>query len=51
MQCCASRSPPLGAVHFPVSSEGCLNMALSNTMAYTSAASQGKSNLLICPSM
>jgi len=26
-------------------------MALSNTMAYTSAASQGKSNLLICPSM
>ncbi|KAG1939927.1 RNA-binding protein [Pimephales promelas] len=35
-----TESPPLGAVHFPVSSEGCLNMALSNTMAYTSAASQ-----------
>ncbi|KAL1251072.1 hypothetical protein QQF64_018868 [Cirrhinus molitorella] len=35
-----TESPTLGAVHFPVSSEGCLNMALSNTMAYTSAASQ-----------
>ncbi|XP_056303726.1 RNA-binding protein 20 [Danio aesculapii] len=35
-----NESPALTAVHFPVSSEGCLNMALSNTMAYTSAASQ-----------
>ncbi|XP_050951634.1 RNA-binding protein 20 isoform X2 [Labeo rohita] len=35
-----TESPTLAAVHFPVSSEGCLNMALSNTMAYTSAASQ-----------
>ncbi|TRY97001.1 hypothetical protein DNTS_001433 [Danionella cerebrum] len=35
-----TESPALGAVHFPVSSEGCLNMALNNSMAYTSAASQ-----------
>ncbi|XP_043078167.1 RNA-binding protein 20 isoform X1 [Puntigrus tetrazona] len=38
-----TESPTLGAVHFPVSSEGCLNMALSNTMAYTSTASQDAS--------
>ncbi|XP_051980155.1 RNA-binding protein 20-like [Xyrauchen texanus] len=35
-----TESPTLGAVHFPASSEGCLNMALSNTMAYSAAASQ-----------
>lgn len=36
----------VGGVHFPVSSEGCLNMALSNTMAYSSAAGQGESNIV-----
>ncbi|XP_051550807.1 RNA-binding protein 20-like [Myxocyprinus asiaticus] len=35
-----TESLTLGAVHFPVSSEGCLNMALSNTMAYSAAAGQ-----------
>ncbi|KAA0712366.1 RNA-binding protein 20 [Triplophysa tibetana] len=35
-----TESPMVGGVHFPVSSEGCLNMALSNTMAYSSAPGQ-----------
>ncbi|XP_055073930.2 RNA-binding protein 20 [Misgurnus anguillicaudatus] len=35
-----TESQTVGGVHFPVSSEGCLNMALSNTMVYSSAAGQ-----------
>ncbi|XP_048104876.1 LOW QUALITY PROTEIN: RNA-binding protein 20 [Alosa alosa] len=33
-----------GATHYPTTSEGCLNAALANTMAYSSAASQDVSS-------
>uniref|UniRef100_A0A671S7X2 RNA binding motif protein 20 n=1 Tax=Sinocyclocheilus anshuiensis TaxID=1608454 RepID=A0A671S7X2_9TELE len=39
-----STTPNVDCIRY-MSSEGCLNMALSNTMAYTSAASQGKTQI------
>ncbi|KAG9261142.1 RNA-binding protein 20 [Astyanax mexicanus] len=35
-----TEGPAAGALHFPASSEGCPGSALSNSMAYSSAASQ-----------